>query len=795
MSSIGAIASDPVASARRAAGAEARPPGALTNELQVAITVFYGLAATSATEDVIAWGKLAQTAIRGSKVFPSKQDCPLIKLARFGDKRTLKGSLRHDANMIEVTGLEGDHDAGTMTIAQGAERLEAAGIEAILYTTASHRADAPRWRVLVPFSNPIAPGQRKPWAAKLNEALGGVLAPESATQSQSFYWGRVEGVEYEARRVRGQPIDLVLDIDADPPVAEDAASHDDLDELDRQRQRSQLLASVNDGTIDDLASAVEHLDYDDYHVWIKTGQALAWFKGTIDFRAIFNDAKQAGWSRAGGYEEREDKTDAGNANVLLRLANGDLRYITERRQWLYWDGLRWQVDASGGLAQRAALGVAEHYLGLAAQVRRQAESPSLSTADRARLERVAKAYEAWAAQCRNRGRIESMLTIAGRDPRAAISAADLDRDPDLLGVENGVVDLRTGELRAAGRDDLVTRRCYVAFKPDAVALRWVQFIDEITGMPADGGYTPRPALAAYLQRVLGYAMTGRTGEHKMFFAIGEGSNGKNVLLDTVTEIAGGYAVSVPAEALMATRFSSDAERPSPVLASLAGARLAVCSESKDGHRLDVALIKRHTGGGFLTARLMRENSFTFEITHKLLLMTNHRPRLDHLDEALRGRLHLIPFDRRWNRPGHTNPDPSLPDGDRDLMARLREERDGILAWLVKGAVDALRGGLNPPPEVVRATDAYLHEEDLLGQWLETCTRVPPASGTAASELLSLFSGWARRAGAESDLVPTLKRFSTELSRRGVARQEVRTGVRFGLKAPDPLGFEDDSDAT
>lgn len=129
------------------------------------------------------------------------------------------------------------------------------------------------------------------------------------------------------------------------------------------------------------------------------------------------------------------------------------------------------------------------------------------------------------------------------------------------------------------------------------------------------------------------------------------------------------------------------------------------------------------------------------------------------------------------------------------MARLREERDGILAWLVKGAVDALRGGLNPPPEVVRATDAYLHEEDLLGQWLETCTRVPPASGTAASELLSLFSGWARRAGAESDLVPTLKRFSTELSRRGVARQEVRTGVRFGLKAPDPLGFEDDSDAT
>ncbi len=286
MSSIGAIASDPVASARRASGAEARPPGVLTDELQVAITIFDGLAAREATEEVATWGSIAQTALRGSKVFPSKQDCPLIKLARFGNVRTLKGSLRHDANMIEVTGLEGDHDSGSMTIAQAAERLEAAGIEAILYTTASHRADAPRWRVLVPLSRPIAPVERKAWAAKLNDALGGVLARESSTQSQSFYWGRVEGVAYEARRVQGQPIDLVLGVDADPPAAADAGSHDDLDELDRQRRRSQLLSSVTDDTIDDLASAVEHLDYDDYHVWIKTGQALAWFKGTVQGHAL-----------------------------------------------------------------------------------------------------------------------------------------------------------------------------------------------------------------------------------------------------------------------------------------------------------------------------------------------------------------------------------------------------------------------------------------------------------------------------------------------------------------------------
>ena len=240
---------------------------------------------------------------------------------------------------------------------------------------------------------------------------------------------------------------------------------------------------------------------------------------------------------------------------------------------------------------------------------------------------------------------------------------------------------------------------------------------------------------------MGYCLTGSTAEQKMFIALGAGSNGKNVLLDTVQELAGGYCKTIPPEALMATRHDADSERPSPTAATLAGARLAISSESRDGQKLDVALVKRHTGGGYMTARLMRENTFRFFISHKLVLMTNHRPALDHLDDALRGRLHLIPFDRKWNRPGHPERDATVPDGDKDLMDKLRSEAAGILAWLVEGALKYAQDGLEPPEEVLQATRTYFATEDPISRWLEGYDRCEAKAGTGATELFSQFADW------------------------------------------------------
>lgn len=610
-------------------------------------------------------------------------------------------------------------------------------------------------------------------------------------------------------------------------LAGDEVEDDDARCLDR----TIALDQINDDTIKDLRSAIATLreEADEYSSWIAVGQALKsleqggrggeaselWHVFSrlsgkynfdeaeekwagfdpleITYRTVFELASARGWvnprsatARKEGADAstRLDRTDAGNATLLADITKGDLRFVPQRRAWLLWRDNRWTVDDHGVAAQAAALQVAEHYHRQAAELRRQALSATLDDKERKRLEQAAESLEKWATHCRNKRSIDAMLALAKGDARFALGVEQLDRDPWLFGVDNGVVDLRTGQLRVAAREDYVTRRSPVAFNPSARAPRWEKFIVEVTAEPdGRGGHKPRPALAAYKQRALGYAMTGSTGEHKMFMAVGNGANGKNVLLDTLQGLMGEYCVTVPPEALMAVRGDADAERPSPVAATLAGARLAISSESRDGQRLDVALVKRHTGGGYMNARFMRENSFRFEITHKLCLMTNHRPELDHLDDAMRGRLHLIPFDMAWNRPGHPERDPTRPDGDKDLPAKLRAEAAGILAWLVAGAVAYVREGLEPPPEVVRMTRAFFADQDPLGRWIDTMERCEPRGGTAASELLEAFHCWRDDEG-ESGGPESMQAFSRALQQRGIARLVTSGSKLYGLRLSD-----------
>ena len=143
------------------------------------------------------WPSLRQW-FENPPIYSSKRDCPLIKLAEFGDLKSDPGdSLRHDKNMLRIWGVEGDHDAGTMQPAQASELLRAAGLQSIVYTSASHSPDAPRWRVLVPLSRDYPSTERKVFIEQLNGVLAGALTSESFTNSQAFYCGRVQGVPYE----------------------------------------------------------------------------------------------------------------------------------------------------------------------------------------------------------------------------------------------------------------------------------------------------------------------------------------------------------------------------------------------------------------------------------------------------------------------------------------------------------------------------------------------------------------------------------------------------------------------
>lgn len=799
---------------------------------KITYSAFADLQATSCEKRSLPWGDLVLIAQQPPE-YSSKAAMPLIKLATFGDARTAKGSLRHDANLVRVFGVEGDYDGGTVSIDEAERRLIAAGVEAVIYTTPSHTPDAPRLRVLAPLAEPCEPTARRVNVGMLNAALGDILANESFTDSQCFYFGKVAGAPYDARHVKGSCIDT-LNLFFDPVFpANVSAQRPERDDFARMAK----IAAVSDATMADLRSAVRSLDQrraapGSYLLWVAVLQALKslsqagrgaealalahefsargsgyvaaevdkkWAQldpHTVTHKTVFALATEDGWvnprkaatadaERADG--GRIDLTDSGNVNALFAESKGNLRYITERKCWMYWDGLGWHIDESGSAATRAALQVPEMWRKRAEE--KETEASTASGDDRKRLTKLAESYRSFAAQCRNRRGLDNMLALAARDDRFAISVSVLDCDRWALGVANGAVDLRTGQLRPSSRDDFITKRSPYPFKPDAQAPRWCQFIEEITALPIDARrYEPRPTLAGYLHRELGYAISGLVREHKAFIWHGAGSNGKSVLTDILGEVLGSYCTLLPADAMMASKRDSDGEAPTPFARKLAGARIAFGSEAKEGQKLNAAWIKKQTGDAKLTARGLHESPFTFDVTHKLFLLTNHQPHLDHMDDATRGRLHLVPFDRRWNRPGLPSRDPSLPDGDKTLMDKLLTEAEGILAWLVRGAVAYAQDGLEPPAEVIAKTLDYFEQQDALGLWMTTMERCPAKDGTGASVLFGWFTSWCTDEGLAGAQPSTVLAFGKALQGLGIDRARPSTGTVWGLRPACAVSF-------
>jgi putative DNA primase/helicase len=319
----------------------------------------------------------------------------------------------------------------------------------------------------------------------------------------------------------------------------------------------------------------------------------------------------------------------------------------------------------------------------------------------------------------------------------------------------------------------------------AEASRWSLFISEITS--CDGRLvdevlqrTERPHLATFLQKLLGYCVTGLTVEQLLIIMWGLGSNGKNALLDTVVKVAGNYAETVSPELLMAAKFDNGADSATPSVRKLAGARLAISSEPKEGQKLEAAIVKRHTGGGYITARGLHQSPITFPITHKLILMTNNPPPVDHMDAAMQGRINMIPFDMRWNRPGEIDPDPNLPDAQKDLMEVLDAELEGILLWLVQGAVAYFAEGLQAPAEVRSSTRSYLESQDSLKQWLGSYEKCVPAKGQLAAVLHMSYHSFCREEDMQMK-VNSPAGLGKKLKALGYQNKKGRDGMRYGLR--------------
>ena len=428
-------------------------------------------------------------------------------------------------------------------------------------------------------------------------------------------------------------------------------------------------------------------------------------------------------------------TDTGNAERLVRLFRKDIRW-TSSHGWLSWNGTHWAEDDTKRL------------LGLTKRAARSIYQEAAKALSKAAAEATAK----HAAKSESAGAREAMLALAASESGIAVRATDLNADPWLFNVQNGTVDLRTGALREHRREDLITRVSPVRYAGDASAPGWRAFLERV--LPDEG-------VRVFLKRFLGYALTGLVREHVLIVLWGTGRNGKTTLLEIVAYVLGDYFVTAHPGLLLVRRHD-----PHPTeRATLFGRRLAACMETGGGERLNEPLAKALTGGDTVSARKMRQDEWNFKPTHKLVLITNARPRITGTDEGVWRRIRLVPFDV------------TIPECEQDaaLPEKLRLEAPGILRWLVEGCLDWQREGLQPPPAVVSATSSYREDQDSLADFLASEIEPRKASKLKASVLYQAYARWANESG---ETALGQRRFGENMVSRGYTRVRQNDGVFY-----------------
>ena len=418
------------------------------------------------------------------------------------------------------------------------------------------------------------------------------------------------------------------------------------------------------------------------------------------------------------------RTDLGNAHRLVARFGAGLRFVPTWNKWLYWDGQRWKVDQTGETVRRAKETVRLIY----------AEAASAAGSE----ERKALADHAKHSEAASR--IGAMIRLASTEPAIPVMPDQLDADPYLINVLNGTLDLRTGELRKHRREDLITKLAPVEFDATAQCPKFMSFLSRITGGDEE--------LQRFLQKAIGYALTGDTSEQVIFVLYGTGANGKSTFLNIIQDLLGDYALQTPTDTFVRKHNRSATND----LARLRGARFVVAVEVAEDGKLDEVLVKQVTGGDKLSARFLYREFFEFRAECKIFLVTNYKPSIKGSDEGIWRRIRLIPFEVM------------IPEEQQDkhLLEKLHKELPGILAWAVKGCLAWQREGLTPPESVLAATDSYRAEMDWLSAFRADRCSDQKGAKTSAANLYGAFCAWWSR----DDELPSQKEFGGRLRAAG-----------------------------
>lgn len=392
-----------------------------------------------------------------------------------------------------------------------------------------------------------------------------------------------------------------------------------------------------------------------------------------------------------------------------------LRYVDKWGRWYRWNGRQWVADDTQAV------------LDLARKICRSAAAEALKIIQpEASAKRIAN-------QIASAKTIAAVLKLASADRIHAATTEQWDSDLWLLNTLGGIVDLRNGTLLKHDPAYFMTKIAPVSPAGDCPI--WKQFLHQIT--------KEDEALIEYLRRKAGYCLTGITKEHDLDFFYGTGGNGKGTFLNTLTAVMGDYAAVANVDSFT---VSNNSKHPTD-LAMLRGARLVTAQETEEGQRWSESKIKALTGGDPITARYMRQDFFTYNPQFKLIIAGNHKPRLRNVDEAIRRRLHLVPFTVKITTP------------DKDLKEKLKAEWSGILQWAIEGAKAWADDGLTSPDSIRAATTEYFAAEDAIENWIsELCI----LSAGYTTTMTDLFQSWQQWCGVAGEDAGSMKRLSQNL---------------------------------
>ncbi len=680
-----------------------------------------------------------------------KRGTPAFSMAAYED-----GASRGNRGVLEVTAVVLDFDHLDSGIAEDVQRrLE--GRAHLAYTSYSHLSkglDDACFRVVLFCTRSMSPGEYARVWKWIDEQLGGRADRQAVDPARIWYQPTCPSSRIERARYHVGD-GALLDVDA---ILSEATGERPADEV----QHQEGLGTTKPGE-----------DRDTFAKGERNAQ-LASLAGTMRKRGMGREAilaalrvenaqrcqppldeKELG-AIAGSVSRYEPEsplttanlTDLGNAERLAAHQGEELRYVHKMGVWLHWDGRRWARDDSGETVRRVKATV------------RATSQAARKLRDGKRREQVLR----HALRSESSGRIKAMLELA--QAFLTLPHAALDRKDWLLNCANGTIDLRNGRLLPHRRQDHLTRVSSVAYDPDADCPTWEAFLDRVMGGD--------PELVAFLQRAVGYTLTGSTREQLLFLLYGVGANGKSTFVEIVRLLVGEYA----AQAEFSTFMKQDGAAVRNDVARLVGARFVAAVEAEGGRPLAEAMVKQMTGGDVVTARFLFREYFEFRPAFKVWLAANHKPVIKGTDHGIWRRIRLVPFVV------------TIPEDERDpdLVEKLKAELSGVLAWAVRGCLAWQAQGLGVPRAVREATEGYRGEMDVLGGFLADRCDVEPGAMARTKELYESYRRWAEESGERPI---TKKAMGMRLAERGFAPAKGTRGARCwqGLRLREQPGPE------